>query len=97
MSERGAVNGASWFARTSTGTAVGGSTRWGSTAFFGTVATLVGDVNGDGMTDLMVQARLPRRLPPFPSRRLFRLGLAQVGVPFGVMACGKASTASRRP
>lgn len=53
MSDLAAVNSASSFATTSTGTAFGGSTRWGSTAFFGTVATLVGDVNGDGMTDLM--------------------------------------------
>jgi hypothetical protein len=48
-----AVNSNSAFVTTSNGSALGTPAGWASGAFYGTVATLAGDVNGDGMTDLV--------------------------------------------
>lgn len=52
-SDLAAVNSNSAFVTTSNGSAFGTPAGWASGAFFGTVATMVGDVNGDGMTDLL--------------------------------------------
>ncbi|MBJ7608075.1 MAG: hypothetical protein JF887_01405, partial [Candidatus Dormibacteraeota bacterium] len=48
-----AVNADSTYVMLSSGTAYGPPTRWSSTPFYGSKATLLGDVNKDASADLV--------------------------------------------